>query len=333
MAANESALGASPAVLDALAVAAGAVHRYPDPLADELRDELAWHHGVPPEAILVGNGSDELIYLLSWAYAAHGGTVVCADPPYRMDEICGLAAGAEVTRVPLRDWAHDLDAMAGVPAELAHVCNPHNPTGTTHSRADIERFAATAKAGLVVVDEAYIDFADDPVAMTAIPLVAEGSVVVLRTFSKAYGLAGMRVGYLVGPPDLVATLRRIRAPFSVGALAQAAGLAGLRDQEHLRHAREFTRSNRARLTALLTDAGYTVVPSQANFALAVTPDEDALVARLRAHGIAVRPGTGLGLPGTVRISVPSRAGLEMLERALTTDTPVRSSAWNSETKE
>lgn len=316
MASNESPLGVNPAVVAAVSAAATHVHHYPDPLATELRHRLAEQHGVDPEQILVGNGSDELIYLLTWAYAAHGGRVVCADPPYRIDEISAVVAGAQVSKVPLRDWTHDLTAMAGVEAELAYVCNPHNPTGTVCPRADLERFVAESRAGLVVVDEAYVDFADDPDDLTAVAMAAAGRAAVVRTFSKIHGLAGMRVGYLVAARPVIETLRAIRAPFSVGALAQAAAVAALTAPDYRDRVRRHTLDYRGRLTRLFRAAGYEVVPSQANFVLVATPHEEALTAVLADGGVAVRPGSALGHPGSVRVSVPSREGFALLEAAL-----------------
>lgn len=322
MAANESVLQASDGVVAAVAAAARWSHRYPDPLADDLRRELAALHGVGAEKILVGNGSDELIFLLAGAYLAGNGVAICADPPYRVDEISTYVVGARVSAVPLVDFAHDLDAMARLDADIAYLVNPHNPTGTTRSRADIATFVATSPAGLIVVDEAYIDFADDPAAMTAIPLVASGRVAVLRTFSKAYGLAGLRVGYLVADETVIATLRKIRAPFSVGVLAQAAALAALVDGPRLHQVRALTTAHRRLVQDLFCQAGYQVVPSQANFVLVLTDDETSLVDHLADHGIAVRPGSSLGTPGAVRVTVPTADGLELLRLALVAPVPL-----------
>ncbi len=315
MASNESPLGASPMVARALIDAVGRAHKYPDPLAGELRAELAHVHGVDPEQILVGNGSDELIFLLAWAYLAHGGLAVCADPAYRMDEISSQVVDARLTKVPLLDWAHDLDAMARIDADIAYVVNPHNPTGTALPLAALESFVASSPA-LVVVDEAYIDFTDEPEASSAIPLARQGRAAVLRTFSKIHGLAGLRVGYLVADAEIIATLRKIRAPFSVGTLPQAAALAALRDPDHGRRVREHTRQHRTALTEIIAGAGYRVIPSQANFVLIQAPDEAGLIARLATHGVSVRPGTALGVPGTVRMSVPTTQGLDLVARAL-----------------
>lgn len=316
LASNESALGVSDAVVAAVSSAAGAIHEYPSPLADELRDVLAVEHDVHPDQILVGNGSDELIYLLARAYAAHGGSVVCADPAYRVDEISAQIVDAEVVKVPLSEWRHDLATMAEVAADIAYVVNPHNPTGTVHELAAIEQFVADARSRLTVVDEAYIDFVDDPESMTAMHLAREGRAAVLRTFSKVHGLAGARIGYLVASADIVATLRKIRAPFSVSTLAQVAALAAVRHPEHRDRVRAYTRQARAELVDLLSSAGYSVVPSQANFVLVEAPAEDELVSALAARGVAVRPGSALGVPGTVRISTPNPAGMQLFRESL-----------------
>jgi histidinol-phosphate aminotransferase len=315
MASNESALGPSAAVRDAIAGAAGSVARYPDPLATPLRERAGEHLGVDPGQILVGNGSDELITLLVHAYASFGGSVVVADPPYRLHALTPELQGATVRAIPLRDWTHDLDRMAGIRADLAFVCNPHNPTGTA---VDVARLASFTEqfTGLTVIDEAYVDFTDDPVRASALPLARAGRAVVLRTFSKVYGLAGVRVGYLVGPVEVVTALRAIRAPFSINALAQAAAVAALGDQAHWQRVREYTRDGRRRIAEIFHAAGFETVPSAANFVLVLVPDEPGLVAALAAHGVSVRPGSSLGVPGSVRVSVPSPEGLARLERAV-----------------
>jgi histidinol-phosphate aminotransferase len=315
MASNESPFGPSPRVTEAVTLAARELNRYPDPLASRLRNELAQQLHVDADRILVGNGSDEIIYLLAMAYAANGGSVVCADPPYRIDEIVPVIMGASVTKVPLRAWRHDLDAMAAIDADIAFVCNPHNPTGTLIGKDTLRSFLRHCRARLVVVDEAYLDFADDPAGTT---LVAEaaGKLVVLRTFSKIHGLAGARVGFLVGSPEIVGVLRAIRPPFSVGGMAQAAALAALSDRAHSVMVRHEVRLGRQRLSELFVAAGYKVVPSQANFVLVLAHDATELWSRLDRDGVSVRLGSSLGVPGAVRVSVPAAAGFALLERAL-----------------
>ncbi|MGC9221789.1 MAG: pyridoxal phosphate-dependent aminotransferase [Solirubrobacteraceae bacterium] len=317
MASNEAPFATSVHVHRALVDGAHAANRYPDPLASRLRDSLAALHGVDPDCILITNGSDEAIFLLAAAYLAGSGTIVCADPAYSIDALSARVVNANVVAVPLSAWSHDLEAMAGVQADIAYVVNPHNPTGTVCTREQIERFASRAPVGLVVVDEAYIDFTDDPKRMTAIPLTRENPrLAVLRTFSKAYGLAALRIGYLIADPELIARLRTVRAPFSVNALAQAAAAAALEDTAHHDALVAYIRDARAKLTVLLREAGFETVASQANFVLIALADERGFVDALAACGISVRPGSTLGAPGTVRISVPSRAGMELLDAAL-----------------
>lgn len=317
MASNENPLGPSQSALTAAHRSLATMHRYPQPLADDLRLRLAEFHRVTPDQILVGNGSDELIFLLALAYLAGGGVAACADPPYQMDAISSLVVGGAVIRVPLQDWRHDLGSMARTRADLLYVCNPHNPTGTTHSATRIEQLVdQTADQSLVVVDEAYIDFVDDVEATSAIRLAADGRAVVLRTFSKIYALAGLRIGYLVAHRDVVAVLRSVRAPFSVNQIAQRTAVAAIADRAHWSRAREYVRVGRQRLTQMLDEAGYAVVPSQANFVLALVPDEEHFVEHLARYGVSVRPGSVLGVPGAVRITVPSEPGFDLLAAAL-----------------
>jgi len=320
LASNESPLGPSPAAVAAVAAAAGRSHRYPDPLATPLREAIGGRLGVDPDSVVVGNGSDELIDLLYHAYAARG-RVVVADPPFRMHELSAKAHDAAVDLVPLRsDLAHDLDAMAAVEADVVVVCNPHNPTGTVRSRADLYRFLERRRADLVVLDEAYVDFADDPTDASLVDQVgSRDDVVVLRTFSKAYGLAGLRCGYAVAPEAVVDLLRRMRSPFSVNAAAQAAALAALGDDAHLARVLDHVRAMRSEVASAFGDLGYEAVPSQANFVLVRVGDaeeEARLHAHLRDHRVFVRAGSGLGLPGSLRVTVPSEAGMAMLREAL-----------------
>jgi histidinol-phosphate aminotransferase len=206
--------------------------------------------------------------------------------------------------------------MAMVQADLAFICNPHNPTGTMVAAGAIKVFIEQSPATATVVDEAYIDFATDPERQTVLPLAREGRLIVLRTFSKIMALAGLRLGYLVGPADVVDVLRRIRAPFSVNSLAQAAGSAELGDPRPRWRRREQVLAMRPRVAELFARAGYETLPSEANFILVLAPDEDDLVGRLAAHGISVRPGKTLGMPGSVRVTIPSAHGLRLLEAAL-----------------
>ncbi|HET8614687.1 MAG TPA: histidinol-phosphate transaminase [Actinomycetales bacterium] len=313
LASNESPFGVDPAVVRSVMQAAEVIHRYPDPLASRLRDTIARRHRLSPEQVLVGNGSDELIYLLTWAFAANGGSVVCADPAYQLDVIAARVAGAVVRQVPTVEWRHDLDAMAHVEANLAYIVNPHNPTGTALSISQVADFAQRSRADIVVVDEAYVDFAD---VQSSIPLAASGKLLVLRTLSKLYGLAGARIGYLVGGTHVLDVLRAIRPPFSVNTLAQAAAQAALEGTEHYQAVREATIRNRGRLIAVLEQHGLKPVPSEANFVLVPHVEEGRFVSCAQDAGVAIRPGRPLGVPGCVRITVPDDIGLARIAQAV-----------------
>lgn len=311
LASNENALGPAPRVVTALQGPLADAARYPDALATGLVRKIAAEYSIPEDTILVGNGSDELIQLLVTAYAAFGGSVVCADPPYQLHEKLPVTLGAEVTKVPLVDWGHDLRTMRGVAADIAFLCNPHNPTGALIAVPEVRDFARTSRASLTVVDEAYIEYADAGHAASVIQHAAAGELAVLRTFSKFYGLAGLRVGYLVADPAIIRTLQAIRLPFSVNRVAQEAAELSLGDEEHGSGVRENNALLRTELAELFRRSGYEVLPSQANFVLVLAEEEEHLVERLREAGIRVRPGTSLGIPGAVRISVPNSVGMEM----------------------
>jgi len=175
---------------------------------------------------------------------------------------------------------------------------------------------------VIVVDEAYLDFTDEPSRLTVLHLARKGQLIVIRTFSKLLGLAGARVGYLVGPLEVVDMLRRIRPPFSVNILAQAAAVAALSDSEQRHRSRQHVLAQRPVVERLFSEAGYRCIPSQANFICVLTDLEDELVGRLWAQGISVRPGKTLGMPGSVRVTIPSLHGVELLRHALTTGAPV-----------
>lgn len=310
------------------------LHRYPDPSASRLRGALADLHGVDREQVAVGNGSDELIQLLIQAFAAYTGSIAVAAPGYSLYGLCATSVGADVHRVPLAEWRHDLAAMADLDVDIAFVCNPHNPTGTMVDADDLDTFIARSRARLIVVDEAYIDFATSNRSDLVSEAVSNPRVVVLRTFSKAYALAGVRVGYLVAHRTIAAVVRRLRLPFSVNTAAQEAATQALAHRAQTTAAVDQIIANRTQLERLLHERGLTTVPSQASFVLVLTPEGDRLVDHLARHGIAVRPGTDLGVPDAVRMTVPSQAGLARLDAALHTfsprqEAPCRASVWSA----
>jgi len=327
LASNESWLGPSVSVRSTIIRAIDKIHRYPDPLATELRQRIGRELDVDPEQILVANGSDELIYLLCLAYLRPGRRVVIADPPYRLHDVVPNLFDGGVVKVALRNWVHDLPAMAMARADIAFICNPHNPTGTVVPGEAIKAFINESPSTLTIVDEAYIDFVDDVDRQTALPLAREGRLIVLRTFSKIMGMAGLRLGFMVASAGVVEILRRVRPPFSVNSLAQAAGIAELDDREQRRRRRDDVIAMRAKLRDLLARAGYQSLPSEANFVTVLVPGEDEFVASLAAFGVSVRPGTSLGIPGAVRITVPSPRGFAILRQALA-QVPVPRPPWH-----
>lgn len=316
LASNESPSPPAWLVQQPIDAAALDLHRYPDSSATAVRAALAESWRVEADEIVVGNGSDELITVLVQAYAAYTGSIATATPGYSLYELCASRLGARVEAVPLVGWRHDLATMAEADVDIAFVCNPHNPTGTVVSPNDLRAFIATAAARMVVIDEAYIDFATESGFDTVTEAVREPRVVVLRTFSKAHALAGTRVGYLIAHRDIARTVGRLRLPFSVNTVAQVTALRALAHRAETVKAVDEVVGNRLLVEETLRRHGLDFVESQANFVLVLTPESDRIVDQLARHGIAVRPGRDLGVPDAIRLSVPSAAGVVRLDSAL-----------------
>ncbi|GAB3332797.1 histidinol-phosphate transaminase [Marilutibacter aestuarii] len=312
---NENPYGPSADARAAILDQLHALHRYPDPLGGDLKRALAAVHGVPIERLMLGNGSHELLMQLAQAFAGPGQDVVFPRHGFAVFALATQAAGA-TTRIaePLpRDAAmplgHDLEAVlaAITPAtRLVYLANPNNPTGTWFGRQALAGFLARVPGEvIVVVDEAYAEMADAPDYGSALErLDAHPNLVVTRTFSKAYGLAGLRVGYLLAAPGLVAVMERLRESFNVNGLALAACEAALGDTAHLRWACERNAEQRASLAAALQARGLEVFPSQTNFILVgFGRDAGPIEAALAERGVVLRPMGGYGLPDCLRISV------------------------------
>jgi histidinol-phosphate aminotransferase len=295
LASNESPIGPSPAAVEAMCRAAPSVHRYPDATGFRLREALAHRHGVPMEHITLGNGSNEILALACLAFGTPADHAVIGDPSFVYYAIGLTMAGIPFTRVPLRDrlsWSVD-DLLAAVRPEtkLLFIANPNNPTGAYVPGDALARLLRELPPRVVaVIDEAYVDFADAPDYVSALELRGlRERLLVLRTFSKAHGLAALRVGYAIGPPQAIGYLDRVRAPFNVGTLAQAAALASLEDREHLARYVQMNREERRRLASALTELGLQVAPSQANFVLVDFGEPGASVyERLLHRGVIVR---------------------------------------------
>ena len=326
---NENPLGPSPCAVAAIETALPEIFRYPDPKGGALKAALARHLEVGAEQIALGNGSHELLMLIAQCFADAHASVVFSEFGFAVFPIAAAAAGARPIRVPAltRDHAamplgHDLDAMAVAicsDTRIVYVANPNNPTGTWFDDAALAAFLARVPSTtLVVVDEAYHEFVDDARLTSALRfLPTHPNLVVTRTFSKAYALAGLRIGYAVSSPECISIIERLRESFNVSSLALAAAEAALGDPAHVARSKAFNRAERAWLTAQLQARGMRMLPSQANFVLVDFERDAASIERaLFERGVIVRPMGGYRLPQFLRISVGSRVENERLLEAL-----------------
>ncbi|HET8814225.1 MAG TPA: histidinol-phosphate transaminase [Solirubrobacterales bacterium] len=310
LASNESPFPPHPKVVEAIAAAAGSMNRYPDPDATLLRQRLAERYETEPGRIAVGNGSCEILLAAAEALCEPGAEIVYAWPAFSMYPYLAALTGAREIRVPLAEGdVHDLETMANevtAATQLLIVCNPNNPTATHVATAEIAAFCERIPPHVtVILDEAYVEFQthDDP--DSTLGLLADfPNLVVLRTFSKCYGLAGLRVGYAIGSPKFRAAVDAVRQPFSVNALAQAAGAEAILHQDDVLRRVESTIAARLTVEEGLRGIGLRTSESQANFSWVDLGDADEaeVIAGLAEREIAVRPGKALGGPGHIRVS-------------------------------
>lgn len=326
---NENPSGASPRALAAMQAALGGSFRYPDPRGAALKLALAQHHGVEPARIALGNGSHELLMLLAQCFADAAHSVVFSQYGFAVFPIATAAAGAQAIVAPalprehaIAPFGHDLDAMAAAvraDTRLVYLANPNNPTGTWFDDAALADFLARVPdSALVVADEAYAEYVDATGLTSALRFAGRhANLVVTRTFSKAYALAGLRVGYLIAHPSVVAVLERLRESFNVNSVGLAGAQAALSDREHLQRVRESNGLERQWLATALSARGYASLPSQTNFLL-LDHGRDAgeLERHLFERGVIVRPMGGYGLPQCLRISIGSRSENQRLLDAL-----------------
>ncbi|MSU50615.1 MAG: histidinol-phosphate transaminase [Opitutus sp.] len=306
LASNENPYGPSPKALAAARHALEHGELYPDGGCFDLRQKLAVRYGLGPDQFVIGNGSNELIELLGHTFVGEGDEVVMGAPAFVVYKLVTLLFGAKPVEVPLRDWRHDLGAMAAAitsKTKLVCICTPNNPTGTANTEAELVDFVRSLPDHVVVViDEAYSEFLVEPPDLR--PLIREGrKVVCLRTFSKIYGLASLRVGYGYGSAELCAVLNRVRQPFNVNAIAQAAAVAALDDREFAERTAREIRLGLTQLELGCRKLGLGVVPSVANFLLVNVADGDRVFAALQRRGVIVRPVKSYGLPGWIRVTV------------------------------
>ncbi|MCX6372145.1 MAG: histidinol-phosphate transaminase [Actinobacteria bacterium] len=319
LASNEYPLPPFPEVKEAVIAAIDQLQRYPDGHSTDLREALAARFDLSPGQVAVGCGSCELLYLLADALLEKGDEVVFADPSFVVyGDICRLHE-ARAVAVPLVDFTHDLEAMAAAitpRTKMVFVCNPNNPTGTYASAADIARLVeAVPDDVLVVVDEAYNEFVTAPDSQDVLQLQkAHDNVIILRTFSKIYGLCGLRTGFGLCSPELKVAIDKVRQPFNVNLLGQVAAVEALKHQDQVVRRRELNAELRDYMVDRLAARGRATVPSQANFMLVDTRDlshpHDRVCGVLLSLGAIVRDGNALGCPGLARVSVGTQAEIE-----------------------
>ena len=308
LASNENPLGPSPAALAAMETVLKNLHLYPDGNAFYLKQKLARNLGVEPENLILGNGSNEIIEFVGHALMKPGVDVVVSQYCFAVYPIVTHLLGANLITVPAAGYGHDLPAMleAVTPnTRVMFVANPNNPTGTLAPRADIDALIAKIPDNvLLVMDEAYIDFLEEPIDL--LPLIRTGSkpnLLLMRTFSKIFGLAGLRLGYGIGHRELIAALEKIRQPFNINSIAQAGALAALDDHQHLAR----TRANNSRGLDCLQDSfrqlGLEFIPSHANFVLVRVGDGQRVFEEMQRLRVITRPMTSYHLPEWIRITV------------------------------
>ncbi|TCP54704.1 histidinol phosphate aminotransferase [Tumebacillus sp. BK434] len=310
LASNENPLGPSPKAQAAILAAVANVNRYPDGGAVSLKEALSANTGIPTEQILVGNGSDDLIKLTSETFLHPGDEIVVPSPSFSQYWFGAQLMDAKTVAVPLTaGFEYDLEAMLNAVTEktkILYLCSPNNPTGTYLREADLQRFLDRVPSRvLVILDEAYNEYVTEGDTAQGIDFLKRGyNVLVMRTFSKMYALAGLRLGYVLGRSEVLDAINRTREPFNVNMLAQVAAVAALDDAEHVEASRQLNRAGFAQLQAGLGQLGYDVVPTQGNFLIFDTRlDDNKLFDALLREGVITRSGTALGIPGYLRVSI------------------------------
>ena len=307
IASNENPFGPSPKAVQALSQRLHQLHLYPDGDCFYLKRVLAPKLGVTPEQILVGNGSNELIELAVRTFMQPGDEAVMAHQAFVIFRLVVQAAGCIPKVIPLREFTHDLEAIAGAitpKTRLVFLANPNNPTGTIYRRDEWEAFLRMVNPEvLLVVDEAYFEYVRDPEYPNSLSYHEGQTILTLRTFSKLYGLAGLRIGYGVASEELVGWMNRVRQPFNVNAAAQWAAIAALEDEDHMRRSLELNRDGMDYLERELDRLGVEYVPSQANFLLIRVGNGQKIFTKLLPRGVIVRSMDGYDLPEHIRATV------------------------------
>ncbi len=320
---NENPLGVSPMAEKAMMENAKKVFQYPDPTCSALRQRVAKEMGIDDEMVIFGNGADNILLMLAEGFLNEGDEYLVGSPSFFVYQTTSALMGAKLVQVPLKDFAYDLDAIKAAitpKTKIIMLCNPNNPTGTIFTQEAADAFMKDVPEHCVVVfDEAYGEFVQDKNYPNSIKYVKEGkNVLIIRTLSKLYGLAGMRVGYAIGPMHLIDILQRVVECFAVNRLAQAGALAALDDKKFFDQVIELTQAGRAYLTKELTALGMRVLPSHTNFMFVDLGMDSQMVADelLKSAGIIISSGYGWDLPTYSRITIGTAEQNEKLVAAL-----------------
>ena len=325
LASNENPLGPSPKALAAIREKLDQLHLYPDGDCFYLKRGMAQKISVEPENLIFGNGSNEIIELAVRTFMRPGDEAVMAEQAFVVYPLIVQAVGGKKKAVPLRNFTHDLAAIAeAITAQtrVVFLANPNNPTGTIYRRDEWERFLSNVPSNLLlIVDEAYFEYVQDPAYPDSLRYHAEDrAILTLRTFSKLYGLAGLRIGYGVGPKKLIDMMQRVRQPFNVNAAAQWAALAALEDVDHVKRSLEVNRLGMEYLQAECNRLGLEFVPSDANFILVRVGKGQEVFNQLLSKGVIVRPMAGYQFPEHVRVTIgtmdENRKLIEALQKVM-----------------
>ena len=320
LASNENANGPSPKALKAIQKILHQLHRYPDADCFLLKKKLASRLGVKESQIVVGNGSDEIILLALRSFVDAGEEVIVASPTFLIYEIASRVVGAKVVQIPLSNFRYDLKRMkeaVSAKTKIIFIANPDNPTGTYVKREEVEEFLeGLPKKTIVFFDEAYFEFVQERDYPDTRKYLSKHPIILTRSFSKAYGLAGLRVGYGLSTSEIADYLNRVREPFNVNALAQAAALAALEDRAHLEKTRRMVREGKRFLYRSFDELGLRYIPSQANFILVNVGDGKAVYEKLLKFGVIVRDMEAWKLEGFIRVTIGKREENKRLLRVL-----------------
>ena len=322
LASNENSLGPSPLAMQAISESAAQVHLYPDGNAYYLKEDLAAHIGISAEHLILGNGSNDVLQLIAEAYVAPDDEIIYAAGAFVVYSLVTKLCSATAVVVPMVNHTHDLSAMAAAitnKTKVIFVANPNNPTGTMVTAEETAAFLEQVPEDvLVVFDEAYYEYVERSDYPQTLPYVLEGrNFIITRTFSKIYGLAGLRIGYGIAPPPLVETLNRVRQPFNCSLVGQVAARAALKDTAHVVKSREANSIGKSFLYKAFDEMGLDYVETEGNFImLHLEQPGAAIVDALLKEGVIVRPITGYGYPNAVRVTIGTQQENEKFIKAL-----------------